>query len=745
MEFKAGITFKWSSNVFNEEIIPKQFFYDQNNFPAVKTRGFDTSIMIPAKFDNYSLAFKNSDQYFFIDIPSDYQGLPSFKFETRYQKDNLTFKINSPTYICFGLMTHYPNPLPEYFEDTQDLLQVVAVKPDQKPVKGKLKAYGSGLMRIYKKLYNAGTVNIPLKKIGANLRGIPMTVFFAPDDTGASPLSCGGKEEHISNPISRFYDKCKASSTIRSDLSCTNGLTKTEWVSKGEGVNAWMQVIFKGLFIITKFDFYQRQNPAERAKTILLEFSDGSTQSFPILNTDGKQTFNPKKVQTSYVIARIKEVYGTINNGGRFDFFGYQCKNLKVNESKEANGLLKAADASPKEIPALFTEKKEKVIGVGCKDTLINTRKFRGIEMNEGNTLLIKCYSSCSLSPFLIYGNEKYTKDSAICKAAFHSKKLSAAGGKVRMKFSKGLRQYEEAVSNGIRSLSKNFSQLSYSFELVEEKDDIIIKEGTKIDVLSPYKNNFLPGTIKEVIDAVEGKTLTILIEDSPLKAFQLHYPDKSKIVPCGEKLGNRNCSGSRRTVNKNKPVMIRFVSSQYKPSGNYLPDFGGLYGSTGKPFGWSKNIENRVKFYPGRSPNNNMLETLIHFPPSAISRYCRKEKKDTICDKVDFTVKAGEGKFNVKLFVGDINVNSKIDFSINGKSVFSGIVKKGELKVIQKVIEARNQFITITSECTKDCDFAMAKLNGVEISPAVSAAPKVKEEDSKVEIEKCGGSLEKG
>ena len=51
--------------------------------------------------------------------------------------------------------------------------------------------------------------------------------------------------------------------------------------------------------------------------------------------------------------------------------------------------------------------------------------------MGEGNHAVVNCFSSCSLSPQLVYGNGRYTKDSAICKAAFHANKITNLGGKV--------------------------------------------------------------------------------------------------------------------------------------------------------------------------------------------------------------------------------------------------------------------------------------------------------------------------
>lgn len=221
-------------------------------------------------------------------------------------------------------------------------------------------------------------------------------------------------------------------------------------------------------------------------------------------------------------------------------------------------------------------------------------------------------------------------------------------------------------------------------------------------------------------------------------------YPDSSKILPCGEKVPGRDCSKSRNSINKLNPVLVRFGPKTFSTPGKYLLDYGGTYGSTGKPFGWSKDISNRSKYFQGKSPDNPIIETMIHFPPSESSRYCKKEVKDTICDKVDWSIKAGNGKFTVKVTFGDPTVNSKIDLSLNGKEIFSGLVPKGEVKVIEKRVEAKDQFITLTSNCVKDCNYAMAKISAVEILPLFQLT-KPETRTPEVEKELCGGCLAKG
>ena len=61
--------------------------------------------------------------------------------------------------------------------------------------------------------------------------------------------------------------------------------------------------------------------------------------------------------------------------------------------------------------------------------------------------------------------------------------------------------------------MSKSYSDVSISFEKIENKDEIIVKESSKIDVLNPNGNGYLKGVISEVINKQEGKLLNISFE----------------------------------------------------------------------------------------------------------------------------------------------------------------------------------------------------------------------------------------
>jgi hypothetical protein len=205
------------------------------------------------------------------------------------------------------------------------------------------------------------------------------------------------------------------------------------WYSAGEGIGAWIEISFKALYLVTKFRVKQRANPSERNKVLDLEFSDGSKQTFSLTNNDQIQEFAVASVQTQYIIIRIKEVFGTINNGGSFEFYGIECKNLSNDDSKEAKGVLKAAGVSVQKIPPLFKDNIVKPINVSCRESFSNSKKFKKTKMGLSDSVLVNCFSSCALTNWAVYGTTKYTKDSVICKAAFHDKKITSVGGQVKL------------------------------------------------------------------------------------------------------------------------------------------------------------------------------------------------------------------------------------------------------------------------------------------------------------------------
>jgi hypothetical protein len=110
-------------------------------------------------------------------------------------------------------------------------------------------------------------------------------------------------------------------------------------------------------------------------------------------------------------------------------------------------------------------------------------------------------------------------------------------------------------------------------------------------------------------------------------------------------------------------------------------------------------------------------LHTFIEFPPSQKSKICAAPGAQ--CDRVTWSVRTGIGKYFVRLYVGDPQNNSKVDFEMNGVWLARNkIVKKGKLKIFEGVVEAKNEFLVLKDKCETNCSFSSAKLNAIEVSP---------------------------
>lgn len=693
-------------------------------------------------FEN-DLAFRNSNTYLIQDVPIDFLGAPTLKLNSRVKDKIVSFSVNSPVIVYIAILAHYANPLPEEYEDTQQSMNLVEIENKIFKNQKKILAKRSGMLKIYKFAYGDGKINIPLKSNGFNAKGTPMLMWFMYNQNAGGPVTCGGREINISNSNGPYYKSCKASSEQRG-TSCSNGFNERMkdksggmWYSRGEGLEAWIQVTFVKLFVLTKLAYRDKNIALGRNSILELKFDDGSIQLIETKNTDEIQEFILEPVKTSSVLITVKGVYGTSNNGGAFKIYGVKCTNIEKSKSKGAPGVKDTSN-----IPALFKNEDKEMFKLRCMDSMTNSRKFNSVSKTVGTKVLIYCSETCALTDFAIYGDLVYTKDSAICKSAFHSQKLPAEGGKVWLVIQNGRNGYKSQLRNGVRSENKSRSEFSFSFEAYLKKDDIILEIGTKIDIRNPLKPGYLPGIITRLINKEQGKyLLDVSVEGSGSETTTFNYPDKKKIKPCGERVKNRNCAGSRRNLNLKQPIKIRFTPEDYYEDGNYLPDNGFTYGHKNKPFGWNKSMKGKIRQFNDASKPE--LHSFIEFPPSPKSEKC--SAPNTNCAKVSWSVRTGVGRFFVRLYVGDPDNISKVDLMINDKYLAENkIIQPDELKVFEGVVEARNEFLVLKNKCQKNCDYATAKINAVEIIP-YEDKPKKKEEKTLEISTTCGHAFTGG
>ncbi len=755
---KAFVRLYWQSDEFEETLVTRMYLYSSNSFAPLKLSGFSSDIAVVRKLLENDLAFKNSDQYILQDVPTDFQGLSSLKLNVKHMDKELLLYSNIPVIVYLGRLAHYPNPVPNDFENTGEfmsLLQVQKPNGNASQAMQSLNSDRSALVKIYKKKFDAGKIRIPLNRKSINVKGIPLVVFFGFDSQISSPITCGGDEIWISNPSSASFKSCDQSSYYDGNWKCRNGFNgknkDTEgstWASRREGIGAWVNVEFKALHQVTKIRFYNRRIPSERNSLIVATFSNGDDFEMKLKNLDEVQEFKMEPpINTSFVKFTIKGVYGTINNGGSFQVFGTKCidaDDLDKAPAPQAKGLMKIAGVNPKAMPALFKNEDSKPVMLTCKDSLSNTKKLDHLKQKPGNKVTVRCQESCANAKGPVYGDGKYSKDSAICKAAFHAQKLKAEGGEVVIVFEAGQNSYKGVNRNGIKAKNKGRSDITLTFEAKDSKEDIILQTGSKVDVRQEGK--WLPGVINQIKDTPNGQNIIITIEgaESSKNPIETHYPNKKVVKACGDKVKNRDCKGSRKDTNKNRPIKVKFVSQSYNTPGDFLLDKGQTFGKCGKAYGWSKDMSGRIK--PRQGGNKPELDSLVEFPPDSKSKFCNKPSPDVLCDKVNWSVKVGHGKFNVKIYVGDPQANTKVDLKINDDYIAENTtVPKGELKVFEGAFDSLNEYLTIKSDCKDDCEYAMSKMNMVEVYPFEEKSRKEPEPEPEQRDNTCGNAISGG
>ena len=736
----------WATDEWTEQVIPKKYLYTTNGYPPLKITDFPPAEAVVRRLSENDLAFRNSRTYILQDIPKEYLGSPTLKWNTRIKSGEVSFRINAPNVVFIAYLAHYPNPLPDDYENTQQSMSLIQIEENANKNQRKFNAKRSGMLNIFKKTFPEGKITIPFKQNGFNGKGVPLIMWFGSDTNSGGPVTCGGNEINISNSNGEYFHSCRASSSYLGS-SCTAAFNEKMtdrigemWSTRGEGFDAWIEVKFKNLFLITKIMYKDKKNPYERNSKLEIMFDDGSKQAFALKNSDDLKEIKIDPIKSSSVRITIKGVYGTINNGGAFKIIGVKCSNIEAKVETLSPAQAKIAEKTGVKdssiLPAFFKNEEKEIIRIKCKDSVSNSKKFKSVKKNFGNKVLLDCPESCSNTDFIVYGDLFYTKDSALCKSAFHSQKLSAEGGKVWLIFQNGRSGYRSQMRNGIQSEGKSRSDLTITFEGYFKEEQIVLDIGSKIDFANPIGLGWLAAVIIEVQHKSEtNKILKINIEGENGDPISISYPDTSKIQPCGEYIKNRDCKSSRRDLNKAMPIKFRFMPQDYSEEGNHIPDNGKKYGETGKAFGWSLDMSSRMRQYNEASKQE--LHSLVEFLPSPKSKRC--SRPGASCDSVNWSVKVGLGLFFVRLYVGDPSNKTKVDLTVNDKLFAQDITVEGdELKVFEGLVESKNEYIVVSSNCQKNCDDGVTKLNAIEIKPYEEKPNKIETQSAEKSIS-CG------
>lgn len=537
---KSFVNLSWESDEFDLKIIEKKYLYSTNNLVPLKVTYFNSEYMLFSRINNNETFFKNSKNYIIQDLPNEFNNLSCLKFNTNIQEDVINFKLNTKSIVYVGFLSHYPNFLNDDFENTGYKFQLLELDNFTTDSKFKIKAKKSSTVLIFKKEFSQGQATIEINKYGINKEGVNLILFFGINSSIKKPISCSGELLNVSLSNSKYFKSCSCSS-YKPGYNCEYGFSERGidevagmWVSDKEGVGAWIQVDFNNMFEISKFVYKNRLNPSERSSKLKIEFSNGDIKYLDLKNSDKLVEITFEPIIAISIKITIIGVYGPINNGGFFAFYGIEC--FENSNDKTKNNLIKEIDHL-KSIRFLFDKESNDndydiqdtnssyIYNLECKDSISNTNKFDSIDLTIDKQIIVFCPEECDISDYPIYGYNVYTKDSSICKAAYHSKYITSNGGHVTLIIKSSQGFYNSQFSNGIYSMGKTSSSISIKFESYVEEDSIVLKTGSKIDYkydnlndISKDSNRLTmwePAIIMSISETNNGKFIKIYIEGS--------------------------------------------------------------------------------------------------------------------------------------------------------------------------------------------------------------------------------------
>lgn len=432
--YRTFLILKWKSKEIPLSVISMDYLYSSLPFDNLNININDDDIIISKLYDNTN-AFSNSDEYIINDIPYEYIGMASMKFPIKYTKTKISFTLSHPSIMYIAFITSYPLPLPLSsmtfsYSDTGEFISFLEINNCTSTSKR------SALMKVYQIKIPSGYNEIPLMLTDINTKGISMIAFFSINHS----FHCGG----INSSLNKMITECKSSSEYDERYKCMNAFRSIDrndisyWASSGEGIGAWIKATFNNKYMITKIKYRNKQSVNERNSQIKIIFDDGIEKVFNIDNTDQLNIFsiNPPVISINIKFI-ITGVYSQMNNGFAVDIIGTKCINTYEEEIKY---------------------NKSEIIHMTCRDKLIDMK-----EIKVNDTFTIECNDDCEYaSMYDIYGDNKYSDDSSICKAMTHQ--LGKNVLKAVMIIDKGEMYYESKERNDIISKNKGYSEFSFYF-----------------------------------------------------------------------------------------------------------------------------------------------------------------------------------------------------------------------------------------------------------------------------------------
>eukprot|EP00742_Colponemidia_sp_Colp-10_P013875 GILJ01015707.1.p1 GENE.GILJ01015707.1~~GILJ01015707.1.p1 ORF type:complete len:1281 (+),score=234.65 GILJ01015707.1:129-3845(+) len=714
----------WNNEKLGEQIIKQSYLYTKHAPPQLKMSSYDAAQCSLSYMREGDYVFKDNLIYRMSDLPMQFIGLPQLRSRPDTVKA-ITFEINSPAIVYVAVDGYDANPLTPDWIDTLERFSVLKVSIDNtrnaKEAKEESKkssppqASESVPFHIYMKKFNAGKVKVPIET-AIEGKAFKLTIFTGGDvGLNTAPLSCGGATINLSWTQGDYYDSCSASSTVSEVYRCDFGFAGKQadspysmWASQNEGVGSWVEVKFKKSIQVTSLRYRNRDNPLERNQEFELMFSDGSSQRVNLKNLDRQQEIQINPVITKTIRAIVRNVFGTINNGGSFEYWGVPCED-PPQKPRDPNDFL---------IP----------LELSCDDSLTGSRELKQKEPRVNDKIPIACPANCDEATSPVYGNHIYADASSLCRAAIHEGLVKKPGGSVVAVILEGQSEYQSANSFSINSKIKSTpSELSVKFEVFQpngagEK----LTPGTKVDVLDKFgnKNSWIPGSIVKIDTRPDGaQQVTVNFDGYDDKYNEkLVWPNPERITYCGQKIKDRSCP--KGDTGDSKSIRINFQSKDLKSAvKGYLMDKGELFGDRGNGFsyGWSRDIRAN-----GRSRQMNpdkVLDSLILFPPAEKSQWCQKSNPVVSCAPAEWSLAVVNGKYKVKVTVGDPKYKAGYNIQINGKKFINEkVLRENQFDTVAGDVDVPDGYVRVTADCFNNCEAVWSRISAIEVEPVVKA-----------------------
>jgi len=152
------VRLKWESDLFNPRIVDPSSLYLGNKIPPLKVTAYFSEDFQLFTLQNFADAFFDSELYKLDDIPLQFQNLNQLRGSTSFSKPEIFLETNIPTTVYIAVSLLEPNPLGTDFLDSQEVMSILKISKNAKPINNVIKAKESIPYRIYRKNFLKGEI-----------------------------------------------------------------------------------------------------------------------------------------------------------------------------------------------------------------------------------------------------------------------------------------------------------------------------------------------------------------------------------------------------------------------------------------------------------------------------------------------------------------------------------------------------------------------------------------------------------